>query len=39
VAIVMVVALVLPLIVRRPALPGPVRFEPDPRSADFRTRA
>jgi MFS transporter, OFA family, oxalate/formate antiporter len=39
VAVVMVVALVLPLIVRRPALPGPLRFQPDPRSADFRTRA
>ena len=38
VAVVMVVALVLPLIVRRPR-PGSLRAQPDPRSADLRTRA
>jgi MFS transporter, OFA family, oxalate/formate antiporter len=38
VAVVMVVALVLPLIVRRPR-PGSLRAEPAPRPADLRTRA
>jgi MFS transporter, OFA family, oxalate/formate antiporter len=38
VAVVMVVALVLPLIVRRPR-PGSLRAEPAPRPADQRTRA
>ena len=38
VAVVMVVALVLPLIVRRPR-PGSLRAQPAPRPADLRTRA
>jgi MFS transporter, OFA family, oxalate/formate antiporter len=38
VAVVMVVALVLPLIVRRPR-PGSLRAQPTPRPADLRTRA
>jgi hypothetical protein len=39
VALVMVVTLVFPLIVRRPARPGPLRFESSGSAVDVRTRA
>ena len=39
VAVVMVVALVFPLIVRRPSRPGPLRYQPESRPTDLRTGA